>query len=85
MASQITDPGVEAKAQQLASATGESVAQAIGIAVDERLARMKCSVRFAESESVESILTFVESLGLRRNDALTDDQILGYGPQGYSE
>jgi hypothetical protein len=70
--------------RRLASATGESMTEAIGAAVEERLRR----VRPARSEpvTVDSILDLVRSYKLQPiNDGMTDDEILGYGPNGYCE
>ena len=86
MALHINNPEVEAKVRILASKTGESMTDAIGIAVQERLSRVEPRNKKAPEETVESILGLVRSYGLQRiNPDLSEDEILGYGPNGYCE
>jgi hypothetical protein len=85
MALHITNREVEAKVRTLASVTGESITDAIGAAVDERLRRAMPAHRM-QHETVDSILALVRSYKLRSiNNGLTEDEILGYGPNGYCE
>ena len=82
MALHITNPEVENKVRRLASLTGTSMTDAIGAAVEERLKRVKPAR--VETETVESILAMIRSFDLKPiNEDLTDDEILGYGPDGY--
>ncbi len=84
MALHITNSGVEAKVRTLASATGESMTEAIGRAVEERLRRITPAV--PGGESVESILEFVRSHKLQPiQPGLTEDGVLGDGPDGIGE
>ena len=86
MALHITNPEVEQKVRQLAAATGESMTDAIQTAVDQRLSQMRSGGKKSREETVESVLEFVRSFNLKRiNQGLTEDEILGYGPDGYSE
>jgi antitoxin VapB len=86
MALHITNPSVEQKVRDLASLTGESMTDAIGAAVEERLVRMKPSSARAAQPTVEELLALVHSFHLRPiNEDLTDDEILGYGPDGLWE
>jgi hypothetical protein len=84
MALHITNPDVEAKVRTLASITGESITEAIGASVDERLVRMNLRSGKLQPETVESILALVRSFQLEPiNGSLTEDEILGYGPNGH--
>jgi len=86
MALHITNPAVEQKVRQMASLTGESITEAVGVAVDERLFRVTRTADNMPEETVESILALVKSFGLEPiNRDLTEDEILGYGPNGYCE
>jgi antitoxin VapB len=85
MALHIINPDVEQKVRDLASLTGESMTDAIGAAVEERLFRVRPSSRRPEP-TVEEILELVRSFNLQPiNEDLTEDEILGYGPQGFCE
>jgi antitoxin VapB len=85
MALHITNPDVEQKVRDLASLTGESMTDAIGAAVEERILRVRPSSRRPEP-TVEEILELVRSFDLQPiNEDLTEDEILGYGPQGFCE
>ncbi len=86
MALHITNPEVEQKVRQMASLTGESITEAVGTAVDERLSRVARRSDNMPQETVESILALVKSFGLEPiNRDMTEDEILGYGPNGYCE
>jgi antitoxin VapB len=86
MALHITNPVVEKKVRDLASVTGESMTDAIGAAVEERMLRVHPS-RFTQPDpTVQEILDLVRSFKLQPiNENLTEDEILGYGPDGMWE
>jgi antitoxin VapB len=86
MALHITNPAVEQKVRDLASLTGESMTDAIGAAVEERMLRVKPPSPKQADPTVEEILELVRSFKLQPiNENLTDDEILGYGPDGLWE
>jgi len=86
MALHIANPEIEAKARTLASFTGETVAEAVGASIDERLSRIVPKSKERPDETVDSILALVRSFNLQPvNCDLTEDEILGYGPNGYCE
>ncbi len=86
MALHIDNPDVERKVRMLAAATGETMTDAIGAAVEQRLSSVRQSRTKPQQETVESIQELVRSFGLQPiNHGLTEDEILGYGPNGYSE
>ena len=86
MALHINNPEVEQKVRTLAAAMGESMTDAIGAAVDERIARMSLAKKKTVDPTVDEILALVQSFHLQPiNSDLTEDEILGYGPNGYSE
>jgi antitoxin VapB len=83
MALEITDPQIEKKIRHLAEATGETIPEAVAAAVEERLARVK-PVAQKGRPTVEEIRALVRSFHLQPiNEDLTEDEILGYGPDGY--
>lgn len=86
MALHITNPVVEKKVRDLASITGESMTDAIGAAVEERMLRVQ-PPRFKQPDpTVQEIRDLVRSFKLQPiNENLTDDEILGYGPDGMWE
>ena len=84
MALHITNLEVEEKVRALASTTGETITEAIGAAADERLARLKPAKKVIPPPTVDEILALLRSFDLQPiNTDLTDDEILGYGPDGY--
>jgi antitoxin VapB len=86
MALHITNQAVEQKARELASVTGESITDAIGAAVEEKMLRVAPTDAPAPTPSVEDILAMVRSFNLQHiNEDLTEDEILGYGPEGFCE
>ena len=87
MALHVTNPEVEQKVRNMASVTGESITDAIGAAADERMTRIKPSGgKHPRTPSVEEILDMIRSFKLQPiNEDLTDDEILGYGPEGFCE
>ena len=85
MALHITNPDVEQKVRDLAALTGESMTDAIGAAVEERMRRVRPSAR-KDGPTVDEILNLVRSFKLQPiNEDLTEDQILGYGLDGLWE
>jgi antitoxin VapB len=83
MALEITDPEIEEKIRHLAAATGETIPEAVAAAIEERLAKVKPAVRKGKP-TVEEIQALVRSFHLQPiNEDLTEDKILGYGPDGY--
>jgi hypothetical protein len=84
MALHINNPAVEQKVRDLASATGESITDAIGISVDERLVRVAPAGKKLADPTPDEVLQLIRSFNLRPvNENLTDDEILGYGADGY--
>jgi antitoxin VapB len=82
----ITNPTVEQKVRDLAALTGESMTDAIGAAVEERILRIKPSPFKQADPTVQEILDLVRSFNLRPiNEDLTENEILGYGPDGMWE
>ena len=68
-------------ARELARVTGESVTQAITVALRERLER----VRPDRTDLVERLLAIGESArALPRQDQRSDDEILGYDDNGHA-
>jgi antitoxin VapB len=85
MALHITNQAVERKVRTLASLTGESITEAIGAAIDERILRVQ-PAKHRSDPTVEELLELVRSFKLQPiNNDLSEDEILGYGPNGYSE
>jgi antitoxin VapB len=83
MALHIDNPDVERKVRRMASLTGESLTEAIGNAAQERISRRK-AMRVLHTPTVDEVLELVGSFKLRRiNKGLTQDEVLGYGPDGY--
>jgi hypothetical protein len=86
MALHITNEAVEQAVRQLAGMTGESMTDAIGTAAAERIARLAPSQASTAMPSVEEVLAMVRSYNLKPiNEDLTDDEILGYSPDGIPE
>ncbi|HEX7158347.1 MAG TPA: type II toxin-antitoxin system VapB family antitoxin [Edaphobacter sp.] len=86
MALHITNQVVEQKVRDLASVTGESITEAIGSAVDEKMHRIKPADVAAPAPTVEEIRAMIRSFNLQPiNEDLTEDEILGYGPEGFCE
>ena len=68
-------------AREIAAKTGESAADAIPIALEERLERLSGQERkTAQREKVNDILRRVDTLP--RDSILKDDEILGYDERG---
>lgn len=86
MALHITNPAIEQAVRELAGLTGESITDAIGIAVSDRLQHLKPPRSRQSQPSVEEILALIRSYDLQPiNQDLTDDEILGFGTDGVPE
>jgi len=86
MALHITNPEVEQKVRTLAGITGESMTDAIGVAASERIERLQPTQPEAPMPSFEEVMQLIRSFNLQPiNEDLTDDEILGYGPDGIPE
>ena len=86
MALHITNPIVENAIRQLAGVTGESITEAIGNAARERLERFQPATVQQPDPSFEEIVALIRSYNLQPiHEELTDDEILGYGPDGIPE
>jgi antitoxin VapB len=86
MALHINNDAVEQTVRKLAGITGESMTDAIGVAASERIARLEPSTPHQPIPSVEEVMAMVRSYNLQPiNEDLTDDEILGYGPDGIPE
>lgn len=81
MALNIKDPATDKLARDLAAATGESLTAAVAAALRERLERVRGSSRR------ERLADELSAIGKRCAelpilDSRTDDELLGYGPDG---
>ena len=84
MALHITNPDVEKEVRELALQRGLSITDLIGTAVGEFRRRNPPTVK--SKPSAEEIMAMVRSYDLQPiNEDLTDDEILGYGPDGIPE
>ena len=82
MALSIKDPEADRLAREVASLTGETLTQAVVVALRERLAREERRAKNADRlvEEVQEISQHFVSLPLL--DARSDDEILGYDEHG---
>ena len=86
MALHITNSAVERTVRELAGITGESMTDAIGTAAAERLERLRSSIPSRPKPTAEEIMALVHSYHLQPiNEDLTQDEVLGYGPDGIPE
>ncbi|MEI9980049.1 MAG: type II toxin-antitoxin system VapB family antitoxin [Edaphobacter sp.] len=86
MALHITNPDVEKAVRKLAGLTGETVTDAIGVAAAERVARIEPAASSEPTPSFEEMMEIIRSYNLQPiNEDLTEDEILGYGPDGIPE
>jgi hypothetical protein len=84
MALHINNPEVENEVRTLALERGQTITDLIGTAVKELRAQPKTPR--APKPTVEEILQLISSFPAGPVDyRLTEDEILGYGPNGYSE
>lgn len=82
MAMHINSPDVERDVRRLAAATGESLTDAVGISVRERLRRLR--PREDREALVRDVRAIVEDLNnIPDQDARSDDEILGYNEHGH--
>jgi antitoxin VapB len=85
MALEITDPAVEQAVRDLALERGQSVTELIGRAVEELKTRGH-EAPTGPKPTVDRILRLLEGFPSGPVDySRTEDEILGYGPHGYSE
>ena len=84
MALNIKNDQTERLARELARQTGESITEAIRVALEDRLQRVK-KRRTAKGlkEDVNDILARVDALPTL--DTRSEDEILGYGQQGVAD
>lgn len=81
MALNIKDPKTDHLAREVAERAGETITDAIRVALEERLQRLKGrSKASTQREKLMEILKRVDELP--RNQALTDEEILGYDNNG---
>ena len=78
----INSPDVERDVRRLAAATGESLTDAVGVSVRERLRRLR------PHEDREALLRDVRAIvnGLAKvpdQDTRSDDEIVGYNERGH--
>ena len=86
MALHITNPAVEQSARELAAVTGESITDAVGKALEQRLLRERYASRKLPMPSAEEMMDLIRSFNLQPiNEDRTEDEILGYGPEGFSD
>nr|WP_293773894.1 type II toxin-antitoxin system VapB family antitoxin [Sporichthya sp.] len=81
MALNIKDPTTDRLVRELAAATGESITVATRVAIEERLMR----VRLRNAAAAHSgVLSEIVRRGRARAglDIRSEDEILGYGPDG---
>ncbi len=84
MALNIKDETTDKLAREVAERAGESITEAIRVALQERLQRLSGRQRAAtQREKLYEILHRVDAMP-RRTD-LTDDEILGYDEHGIPE
>jgi len=79
----IKNAATEAKIRKLAKRTGETLTQAVERAVDERLAKTAPAPRKGRVDRAKlaKVLAYFRSLP-KQNEHLTDEEIIGYGPDG---
>lgn len=83
MAINIKDPVTDQLARELAAATGESITEAVRIAMEERLARIRRLQR--RSDDVDRLAVYIERARARPTfDLRSAEQILGYDEDGLS-
>jgi len=84
MALHINNPAIEQEVRTLAQERGVSITSLIGIAVKELRVRTHHEPR--PKPTVDEILQLIRSFPPSPvNYSQTDDEILGYGSNGYSE
>ena len=79
----VKNPGTEAKIRKLAARTGETLTEAIDLAVQERLERLEPTKRKGrvDRKKLAKVLAYFDSLP-KVNEHLTDEEIVGYDENG---
>jgi antitoxin VapB len=67
--------------RELARRTGETIADAVTIAAEERLARLPTTTGRIDRQELERVLARIRSYPTA-NEHLTDDEIIGYDENG---
>jgi antitoxin VapB len=80
MALNIKSEEADRLARELAGATGETITEAVTIALKERLKRVKAPKDEARKARLQAI--FERARGCKRIDNATEDEILGYNEYG---
>jgi hypothetical protein len=84
MALHITNPDVEHEVRELASLRGMSITDLIGSAV--KTLKIQQSTEVEPKPTAQELLAFLDSFPSTPIDySLSEDEILGYSPKGYSE
>ena len=78
MALNIKDPETDRVARELAASTGETITMALRRAIEERLDR----VRLERQHKVPDLQGIIERGRARLTATNSEDEILGYGPDG---
>jgi hypothetical protein len=83
MALHITNPDVEHAVRALAQERGQSITEVVGAAVKDFSSKPMART---PRPTVESLVALLESFPQAPVDySLSEDEILGYGPEGYCE
>ena len=84
MALHIQDPETDQLARQLSAVTGETITQAVNIALRERLQNVSPLPKKSKEEIIAAIEKITAHLAtLPVLDSRTPDEILGYNEQGF--
>jgi hypothetical protein len=84
MALHITNPEVEQEVRDLARERGQSITDLIGTAVKELKSQGRDALQ--QKPTAEELLALIRNFPRGPIDySQTEDEILGYGPNGYSE
>jgi len=84
MALHIQDPETDRLARELSAATGETITQAVNIALRERLHSVSPQRRKSKEERIAAIEKITARLHtLPVLDTRSEDEILGYNEHGY--
>ena len=81
MSINIKDPDTDRLARELADATGETITHAVGVAVRDRLERVRAQLRGRRlADELDEIAKRCAALPAR--DTRPEDEILGYDERG---
>jgi antitoxin VapB len=80
MALNIKSEAADRLARELAEETGETITQAVTLALEERLQRVKRPKDLARKARLQAIIDRARSY--KRIDATPEDEILGYNEHG---